>query len=886
MNFLKVLAVGFLIFSGCTRVEKIIEVRQASPNIRESFIQSNQKTLALKTSALGKVFMLVANSKTTGSQPKWIEHPIKLVTFERSGAQIGLFEVGYPQIYSSLAAQKILQTFPITSETADQLVINMEKGFTGLNSVQSFESMRPNKNQETLREAGSETSAVVKDLLVKSAEVHDDKVQVTQFSRVQRTVLMSQTRRQKKRNSETPFLAVVEDSFDTRIDLFPYIENKNFTPKEQDPDWNIGMFISRIFQDSSDHLESLTNRWDLTHPVRYVLVGNPPQKAISYIKEGLEYWNRVVGREIVRVEVSDQLDVEPANGTVVVRWISWKDAGSAYAGSQQNPLTGEILRGQIYLPSSWLEPALMGGALGSTESTLGGSNLCEVSASAAKDMEVLAEAVPHGTQQAVLDYLRLVVAHEAGHTLGLRHHFAGTSQVKASFEEIAQAHETYRKDPLQTVTYPDFSLSVMEYLHPLDSAILGHNLMKGVLSYDKAALDWAYNGKDKPSPPVGAFCTDDHLAYANEEAVSVFGCGRFKNIGTPVIAEFGAVNTGDEEAIELDVKTLRDSSISEEGKFKLPPVDQYYQGVAAYRISARSSAIDNFLFSIKNEKDATEVNKILFPQEVTEILLNKGVLRGQTSAKVRDKIAEEFNQIIEAPSRKSLILPVDAQGKIDMNWAQNQLAKINLKKYQKGKTSSGVEYQLNDDEFSQLKAAIQETSRYDQKAKLVHSALRLLLDKKAVQDSLVENEASDKGLLVSYREGISESKIKDLLSPYIEQLLIQDLGSKKIADVKGQPVYGNFYVLDMIAFNSLKNALQNSGIALGISLSPAVAQRTQNLNKVLSSFGVSLDLGATPEEQIKTIDDFLDRGQLDFNVAYWAKGELGMNKALLNQGSL
>ncbi|HEY8269332.1 MAG TPA: hypothetical protein VIG33_00465, partial [Pseudobdellovibrionaceae bacterium] len=284
MKYSQALAVGFLLFSGCTKVEKIIETRQASPNIRESFIQNNQKTLSLKTSALGKVFMLVANSKTTGQQPRWIEHPIKLITFEKSGTQMGLFEVNYSQIYRSLDSQKILQTFEIVSETSEQVTINIEKGFTVLNSVRSYEVMRPNKTEEAFKEDGSEVSAVVKDLLVKSADVQNDKVHIIQFSRVQTPALLTVAQRRNKITQETPVLTDVENSYDTRIDIFPYSENKNFKPKEQDPEWTVGMFLSRILKEASSQSEALTTRWDTTQPIRYIIVGQPPKEAIPSIK--------------------------------------------------------------------------------------------------------------------------------------------------------------------------------------------------------------------------------------------------------------------------------------------------------------------------------------------------------------------------------------------------------------------------------------------------------------------------------------------------------------------------------------------------------------------------------------------------------------------------
>jgi hypothetical protein len=570
----------------------------------------------------------------------------------------------------------------------------------------------------------------------------------------------------------------------------------------------------------------------------------------------------------------------------VVRWIPWKDAGSAYATIQPNPLTGEILRGQIFLPSSWLNPELIGESMSATGLAKGGLG-CEVGATAAKDIALLTQTVSKETRQAILDYLRYVAAHESGHTLGMRHHFSAASQVKASFEEIHQATETYRKNPAQQVQYPELSISVMDYMLPLDSAIIGHSLMTRALSYDQDLIEWAYNGKEKLLSTAGAFCTDDHLMYAGEEGLSIMGCGRFQNVGSPLMAQLKAISNRDDASIESDVKTIRNSSISEDGKFKALAVDQYYQGLAAYTISGRTNGLDNLLFSIKNEKDNSEVNLLLLPHEVTKILLKKRFFSGQTSTEVRDKLTEQIKEVTDFPSRLRLILPMDEQGKIDLNWAKNQLEKIDLKKYQQGKTSSGVEYQLSDDEFTQLQAAIQETIRYDERAKLIHSALRLLVDKKGIKSSLMsEKDASEKAVTVSYRDWVANSKIKELLKPYIAQLLTLDLGPKKIADVKGQAVYGKFYVVNKSAFESLQSAVQGSNLILGITLQPIVAQRARDISEVLAAFGFTLNLEASTEEQIKAVDESSYSGQLDFSIAYWAKEEIEFNKALLEQGSL
>ncbi len=119
-------------------------------------------------------------------------------------------------------------------------------------------------------------------------------------------------------------------------------------------------------------------------PIVFALSSTIPARYRDAVRDGALYWNRALGKPLLRV-VDAPVGVEaPDPDYNVIQWVtSGKYTSTSYI--QSDPLTGQILHAHVFV----LEETMMDGDLDERN-----------------------------------DHLRYIVAHEIGHALGLRHNFA------------------------------------------------------------------------------------------------------------------------------------------------------------------------------------------------------------------------------------------------------------------------------------------------------------------------------------------------------------------------------------------------------------------------------------------------------------------------------
>ncbi len=301
-------------------------------------------------------------------------------------------------------------------------------------------------------------------------------------------------------------------------------------------DARIGHFTTNV-SDFGDELarsprRRFVNRWRLekvdaaaplsepVRPITYWLDRSIPERYRAPISEGILEWNRAfekIGfRDAIRVELQpeggdfDVLDV----GRASVRWLtSARPSFGAIGPSHVDPRSGEILDADIAIESlssramrsaraEVLAAPPLSAAAGGQASQRGRDLVhahgadCEYADHAAEQLTYAFDVLdargdldPAGpdAEQFIAAYLKDVVMHEVGHTLGLRHNFRSSRAYS----------EAQLSDPVFTASH-SLSGSVMDY-SPVNLPLPGlppgqrprpFNATLG--PYDEWAVEYAY----------------------------------------------------------------------------------------------------------------------------------------------------------------------------------------------------------------------------------------------------------------------------------------------------------------------------------------------------------------------------------------------------------
>ncbi len=496
----------------------------ASPVLNESFRTDVSRNVAIRSDALNHEFLLQGNMIQLTDAQNFSGLKSRVVVFQKQAGRLFMLEsqVGHT-VTPDTPFAIILAEFPITTEDGGWIWFDFNQGMSRIFTTAEMYA------------SDFEGSTYLPSFQV--ASIRSSYLEQVDDSKNNRLAL--------RQSAQVDTSSNTVQSVEVRYYLSPYLPDPAFKPTESPGFTNAGYF-EVMPQDVSGGAKTkvLAMKWQVNkEPVTYFISAETPPEYREAVKNGVLYWNLALGQDVFAVADAPVGATAPDMDRNIIQWVTYDDAESAYADMQADPRTGQILHAQVFMPSAfaigsrkeaWRALKLLAAPSTSTTQValknLQAPRVCDLSVKEGILNRLTALLASNASDAAILKTaqatVQQTVTHEIGHTLGLRHNFAGSLSANYNGHKREDLYANFLNNkPYDAGVLP--SSSVMDYHHPIEE-VLGaerFNTTKLALPHDVSAMKFLYQDKalDKSIP----FCTDT-------DADIMPDCLRFDNGRSPL----------------------------------------------------------------------------------------------------------------------------------------------------------------------------------------------------------------------------------------------------------------------------------------------------------------------------------------------------------------
>lgn len=473
--------------------------------------------ISIKKSALGKEFLFQAEMVQQEIVPEFNSLKSRVVLFSRMDDKIYMQEslVGQTATHG-LPQNLLLAEFPILKETDDAVTFDFNKGMSQLfveNDWYSQDTQGPSYNP---------------DKEFQTAQINISYIESAKLTSKNQLSIREIAQAIDTSNSTAQMTPLVVQYY-----LSPYSEDASFQPTVAHAyNYDHFAYFETVPQLTARGQSIVYDtKFNINKPIVFAVSPNTPKEYRQAVKDGILYWNKAFGKEVVQAVDAPKGEFAPSPDYNVVQWVDWDAAGFSYADAQMDPRTGETLHAQVFLTSAFafstkdgvmriLKRLDTSGTQTKKHSFLlrgfSSNRMCDLETGAQLKSSVQTLASWHLSKENLLrmaqDEIRAVVAHEVGHTMGLRHNFAGSEAQNIDPSKRMEVFKTFA----ETGKLPDdlvTTSSVMDYEDFYEDIMTGEQIatQKSAFKYDEMAIRALYNGKSYQNSEWPLFCTDSNI---------------------------------------------------------------------------------------------------------------------------------------------------------------------------------------------------------------------------------------------------------------------------------------------------------------------------------------------------------------------------------------